>query len=251
MLALIGNFFELVGGALTLNGEVLLAARDAPRAYLAAVIMALAAGVSLSLGQCVVLFANRVPPGRFTATVIAGALVYGARLLLWTVAIWVVGVISPRYALPLDTIFLAVCFGQAPQLFGFFIMIPYVGMSLRRVLDAYSLIVVVAGLRVMLDVPVLAAFFAAGLGWLLQAFVAGLLERPLAGVRAWMWRTASGREEFESAGAIVDELMGNPQAFQRAPGTPGTPGGAGEAGGGGGSTGAGTGPGQAGGGAGR
>jgi hypothetical protein len=254
MLALIGNFFELIGGALTLNGEVLLAARDAPRAYLAAVIMALAAGISLSLGQCVVLFANRVPPGRFTATVLAGALLYGARLLLWTVAIWVVGVISPRYALPLDTIFLAVCFGQAPQLFGFFIMIPYLGMSLRRVLDAYSLIVVVAGLRVMLDVPVLAAFFAAGLGWLLQSFVAGLLERPLAGVRAWMWRTASGREDFASAGAIVDELLGSPRAPQGRQGTqtaPAGPDGPGAPGGASGTGGAGTGAGPAAGGTGR
>jgi hypothetical protein len=212
MLEVLGRFFQLIGGALTLNGEVLLAARDAPRAYWAAVILALAAGVSLTLGQCVVLFANRVPSGRFAATVFAGALVYAARLLLWAVAIWVVGLFSPRYALPLDTTFLAVCFGQAPQLFGFFIMIPYIGMSLRRILDAYSLIVVVAGLRVMLDVPVLAAFLAAGLGWLLQSFVAGLLERPLAGVRGWMWRTASGREEYETARAIVNELMDSPAA---------------------------------------
>ncbi len=219
MLGLIGDFFRLIGGALTLNGAALLAARDVPRAYLAAVILALAAGVSLTLGQCVVLFANRVPPARFVATVVAGAVVYGARLLLWTVAIWVVGLLSPRYALPLSTIFLAVCFGQTPQLFGFFIMIPYLGMSLRRVLDAYSLIVVVAGLRSMLDLPVLPAFLAAGLGWLLQAFVAGLLERPLAGVRGWMWRTASGREEFESARTIVDELMDGPRGIPDAAGS--------------------------------
>jgi hypothetical protein len=221
MLEVIGDFFRLIEGALTLNGEVLLAARDAPRAYLAAVILALAAGVSLTLGQCVVLFANRVPPGRFAATVIAGAVVYAARLLLWAVAIWVVGLISPRYALPLDTTFQAVCFGQAPQLFGFFIMIPYIGMSLRRILDAYSLIVVVAGLRVMLDIPVLAALLAVGLGWLLQAFVAGLLERPLAGVRGWMWRTASGREDFETARVIVNELMNSPVVPQRSPAAPG------------------------------
>jgi len=217
MLEIVHNFFVLIGGALTLNGEVLLVARDAPRAYLAAVILALGAGASLTLGQCVVLFANRVPPGRFAATVFAGALVYAARLVLWAVAIWLVGVISPRYALPLSITFLAVCFGQAPQLFGFFIMIPYLGMSLRRVLDAYSLIVVVAGLRVMLDVPVLAALVATGLGWLLQSFVAGLLERPLSGVRGWMWRTASGRMEFETAQAIVGELMDTPVMTPAAP----------------------------------
>ena len=57
------NFWTLVGGALTLNGQVLLVARDAPRAYLAAVLLGVAAGISLALGQSVVLFANRVLAG--------------------------------------------------------------------------------------------------------------------------------------------------------------------------------------------
>jgi hypothetical protein len=206
------DFFRLIGGALTLNGDVLLAARDDPRAYLAAVLLGVAAGLSLMLGHSVVLFANRVPPGRFAVTLLAGALVYLVRLLVWAVCIWLVGVVSPRYALPLGTTFLAVCFGQAPQLFAVFELLPYVGTSLRRALDAYSLIVVVAGLRVMLSLPVLPAFFAAGLGWLLQAFLAGLLERPLSGVRGWMWRSASGRAEFESATQIVGELLESPVA---------------------------------------
>src|SRR5262249_20931618 len=106
-----GNFWTLVGGALTLNGQVLLAARDAPRAYLAAVLLAVLAGISLTLGQSVVLFANRVPPGRFAFTLLAGGVTYLARLLLWSVAIWLIGVLSPRYALPLGFTFLAVCFG--------------------------------------------------------------------------------------------------------------------------------------------
>src|SRR5262249_4517937 len=114
-------------------------------------------------------------------------------------------VIHPRYELHLGVTFLAVCFGQAPQLFAAYEMLPYVGSWLRRVLDAYSLIVVVAGLEAMLDVPVLEGFIAAALGWLLQAFLGGLLERPLAGVEDWMWRTASGREAFvRSPGVLVD-----------------------------------------------
>ena len=155
MLEIWSNFWTLIGGALTLNGQVLLLARDAPRAYWAAMIIAVVAGISMMLGQSVVLFANRVPPGRFLATLFAGSVAFVSRLALWSFSIWVVGVISPRYALPIGIIFLAVCFGQAPQLFSFFEMLPYLGSSLRRVLDAYSLIVVVAGLRWMLDLPVL------------------------------------------------------------------------------------------------
>jgi hypothetical protein len=200
-----GDFWILVGGALTLNGQVLLLARDDPLAYHAAVLLAVLAGVSRTLGQSVVLFANRVPPGRFAVTLLLGGVTYLARLSLWSVCIWLIGVIHPHYELHLGATFLAVCFGQAPQLFAAYEMLPYVGSWLRRVLDAYSLIVVVAGLEAMLHVPVLPAFFAAALGWLLQAFLGGLLERPLAGVEDWMWRTASGREAFvRSPGVLVD-----------------------------------------------
>lgn len=201
------DLWRVVDGALGLDGRVLLAARDDPRASAAALVLAVVAGASLTLGQSVVLFANRIPRGRFLVALLAGALLYVARIVLWACSIWIVGLISPRHALPLDATLLAVCFGQAPQLFAFFEMLPYVGTSLRRVLDAYSLIVVVAGLRVMLDVPVRAALLAAGLGWLLQAFLSGLLERPLSGMRSWMWRVVSGRKEFSTAAQVVDELL--------------------------------------------
>jgi hypothetical protein len=164
------------------------------------------AGVSRTLGHSVVLFANRVPPGRFAVTLLLGGVTYLARLILWSVCIWLIGVISPRYELHLGVTFLAVCFGQAPQLFAAYEMAPYVGSSLRRVLDAYSLIVVVAGLEAMLDVPVLPGLFAAALGWLLQAFLGGLLERPLSGVEDWMWRTTSGRETFVRSPVVLVDL---------------------------------------------
>jgi hypothetical protein len=226
MLEIWSNFWTLIGGALTLNGQVLLLARDAPRAYWAAMIIAVVAGISMMLGQSVVLFANRVPPGRFLATLFAGSVAFVSRLALWSFSIWVVGVISPRYALPIGIIFLAVCFGQAPQLFSFFEMLPYLGSSLRRVLDAYSLIVVVAGLRWMLDLPVLSAFLAAGLGWLLQSFLAGLLEGPLSGVRGWMWRTASGVEGFDTTPDVVGNLLGDPDRAAGEVVRTGVPGGA-------------------------
>jgi hypothetical protein len=201
------DFWDLVGRALTLDGRVLLAAPADILTYTAALALAGAAGISLTLGHSVLLFANRVPRGRFVATLLVGALVYLARIALWTVSIWLVGLVSPRYALSLSTALLAVCFGQVPQLFAFLVMLPYVGPFLRRALDAYSLVVVVAGLRAMLDISILTALATAGLGWLLQAFLNGLLERPLAGVRTWVWRTATGQEEFTSATKAIDARL--------------------------------------------
>ena len=102
MLEVWSNFFELVGGALTLNGEVLLAGRYVPR---------LPGGRDHGPGRRGLALARAVrrpvrqpgaPRALHPATAIAGALVYGARLLLWTVLpSGVVGVISPCYALPL------------------------------------------------------------------------------------------------------------------------------------------------------
>jgi hypothetical protein len=220
-----GDFWILVGGALTLNGQVLLLARDHDLAYHAAVLLAVLAGISRTIGHCVVLFANRVPERRFAFTLLLGGVAYLARLILWSVCIWLMGVIHPRYELHLGFTFLAVCFGQAPQLFAVYEMLPYVGSWLRRVLNAYSLIVVVAGLEAMLDVPVLPGFFAAVLGWVLQAFLGGLLERPLAGVEDWMLRTTSGREAFVRSPRVLVELPPDAGAPGTAPAArPGGPG---------------------------
>jgi hypothetical protein len=186
------EFLSLIGNALALDRNALAVAATAPGALSAALWIAFLGGVSLMLGQSVVLFANRVSRRRFAACLVIAGLVYVAGLAVWGVSIW----LSARVFgldIPTGAITFAVCVGQAPLLFGFFCLIPYVGTSLQRILMVYSLLVVVAALSAVLDIRVWQAALLAAIGWALRAGLDRALSRPLAGVRTWLWRASTGR----------------------------------------------------------
>ena len=186
------EFFSLVGSALALDRSALAAAATTPGALAAALLIAFLGGVSLMLGQSVVLFANRVSRRRFAACLAIYGLVYIVGLVVWGVTIW----LSARifgFEILVRTVTFAVCVGQAPLLFGFFILMPYVGTSLLKILTVYSLLIVVAALSGILEVRVWQAALLAAIGWGLRAGLDRVLQRPLAGVRAWLWRASTGR----------------------------------------------------------
>ena len=186
------EFFSLVGSALALNRSALAAAATTPGALAAALMIAFLGGVSLMLGQSVVLIANRVSRKRFAACLAIYGLVYIVGLVVWGALIWLAARIF-GYEISARDVTFAVCVGQAPLLFGFFGLMPYLGTSLLRILSVYSLLVVVAALSGILEVRVWQAALLAAIGWALRSGLDRVLQRPLAGVRAWLWRASTGR----------------------------------------------------------
>jgi hypothetical protein len=164
-----------------------------PGAVGTALVIALLGGISLMLGQSVVLFANRVSRRRFAVCLVVAGLVYVVGLAVWGLTIWVTGRYVFGIEIPTGAIMFAVCVGQAPLLFGFFSLIPYLGTSLLRILSVYALLVVVAALSAVLDLRVWQAALLAAVGWALRAGLDRALSRPLAGARAWLWRASTGR----------------------------------------------------------
>jgi hypothetical protein len=183
----------LLGAALALDREALATLASAPLALRSALLVALLGGVSLTIGQSVVLFANRVSPGRFVLLLALGALVYAFGLVVWAATIWLASTYGFRRPIELAPLVFAVCVGQAPMIYGALILLPYVGTGVQRFLAAYALVVVVAALSAVLGIRVWEAVVLAAAGWLLRALLDTLLSRPLGGVRLWLWRAASGQ----------------------------------------------------------
>ena len=206
------EFLALIGSALALDRNALAAAATAPGALTAALWIAFLGGVSLMLGQSVVLFANRVSRRRFAACLAVAGLVYVAGLAVWGVTIW----LSARIFgldIPTGAITFAVCVGQAPLLFGFFCLIPYLGTSLQRILMVYSLLVVVAALSAVLDIRVWQAALLAAIGWALRAGLDRVLTRPLSGVRTWLWRASTGRPTPITRADALATLASDPRSW--------------------------------------
>ena len=206
------EFLSLVGSALSLNRGALAAAATTPGAVTTALWIAFLGGVSLMLGQSVVLFANRVSRRRFAACLAIAGLVYVFGLAVWGVAIW----LSARlFGIDIFTgaITFAVCVGQAPMLFGFFSLMPYLGTSLLRILTVYSLLVVVAALSAVLDIRIWQAALLAAIGWAIRAGLDRALTRPLAGVRGWLWRASTGRPTPITRADALAALTSDPRSW--------------------------------------
>jgi hypothetical protein len=206
------DFVALVGSALALDRSALAVAATLPGALGAALWIAFLGGLSLMLGQCVVLFANRVSKRRFVACLAVAGLVYVAGLIVWGITTW----LSARvFGLDISarTITFAIGVGQAPLLFGFFCLIPYAGTSLQRILAVYSLLVVLAALSAVLEVKLWHAALLAAMGWILQAGLSRALDRPLAGVRTWLWRASTGRPTPIMRQEALSALASDPRSW--------------------------------------
>jgi hypothetical protein len=199
------GFLSLLGDALSLDRSALAAAADAG-VLGTGLAIALLGSVSLMLGQSIVLFANQVSRRRFLACLLVAGSVYFVGLVVWAATIKFVATFVFALDASNRVIALAVCLGQAPRVFAFLILLPYVGASIQRALDAYSLVVVVAALSAMLDIDIWPALGLALAGWALQAGLDELLHRPLAGMRTWLWRASTGRPTPIRSHEVADAL---------------------------------------------
>lgn len=87
----------------------------------------LIAGISEAIGQCYVLFANRVRPFRFVLTIAINVLIFVAGFFVTVVSVWAVG----RFIFDFDEAamraLIAVSFSYQPLWFAFLSVLPYFG----------------------------------------------------------------------------------------------------------------------------
>jgi hypothetical protein len=210
----------LIGAALSLDRSAAPIGHVTPDLMRTALLVAFLGGVSLTLGQSAVLFANQVTPRRFVLLLFGGALTYVFGLVVWGVTIWLAASYGLRHAVSLEMVIFAVCLGQAPMLFGMLVLLPYMGTGIHRLLDVYSLLVVVVALSTLMGVRLWEALLAAGAGWALRALLTTLLERPLGGVQLWLWRAASGQATRIDLADALPELAVRPPTDRARGGRP-------------------------------
>lgn len=206
-MALWATFLEASRAALTLSLDRLAAVPDLPQLGPAALLIVLLAGVSETLGESVVLFINRVPPRRFVASLlVSGALFAFTYLFLaasvYSVARWL---FSPQAAFSLIAVLVGVSF--APRMFGFIEFVPYFGQPLATLLQAWSLLALLAAAAALGADP-LQALVAVVLGAVLLAALQRTVGRPfgyLATRLRWLTAGVRLREPREAlASALVD-----------------------------------------------
>jgi len=205
---------DIVGGALTLNEDVLTALLQSSHPIRLSALTLLLVGLSWMLGHCAVLFLNRVQPNRFALTTFGLALSFVFGALVWVGSTWLVATVLPgNHVVPIWMIVPMTAFAYAPLVLSVAAIFPYVGSGIEAVLNTWTLLALVVAVRTTFGVGILEALLCAGLGWGLTR----LLPR-ITGPRfnrlfdnAWSGVTsAQMRARGEAAAAEAAARLGGP-----------------------------------------
>jgi hypothetical protein len=153
------------------------------------------AGLSSQLGHSVILIANRVRPPRFAMSVGVGSAFYLFNVSIWSLSIWLLGRLffkDVSYWEVLNVVGLA----QAPHLFGFFVLLPFLGVPLGWLLSLYSLLAMVVGIEVVFEVPFYLALGMSGLGWAVLQVFQRTIGQPITTLAHRVRTRVAGLEEL-------------------------------------------------------
>jgi MFS family permease len=198
---------QTVSGVLSLDPATFQTIVNHPQSGLLALLVALPAGISAALGQSVVLFANRVSRRRFLVSLFMFALGLVASLFFWAGAVWIVA--GLLFTAPLtyrDALILA-ALSEAPLLFGFLILLPYLGNIISPLLRVWALLALITGVMATAGLPLWQAALCAGLGWLLMELVIRLpISRWKAFENLW-FRLSTGAPAPLTADEVVSDFV--------------------------------------------
>jgi hypothetical protein len=219
MLQLLQDLLATIGDALRMRPGLLARVAARPDADVLIALIAVLAGASLLAGQSVILFVNRVRPGRFAFSLLLNGLLFAAELALWASSAWVAAVALFGATEPLLTALRIVGLASAPLVFGLLVMLPYLGAPIEWALRIWSLLIILELVRETFGYSVGQALACALGGWVLIQVAGVLLGGPLVAARDFLWsavtNTAFDTNQQELVDAATQELRARLEQIER------------------------------------
>lgn len=185
------------------------------------------AGVSTLLGESAILFINRVRRGRFIVSLITNGIVFLISYAVWGLTVYVIGRILFEVNPPLGEFIRMVGLSTAPLVFGFLILIPWMGPFIAKVLNVWSLLILLVIVEHEFQIGFWPAALCVALGWLVSLGFSNTIGRPVVALRNKLFQMVTGTRmdstvddlllHFSGAGYdelldIAPELLPDPQA---------------------------------------
>lgn len=158
-----------------------------PNAVWVAFGVVMVAGISVLLGQSVILFLNQVSPGRFAVSLIGNGILLVVGWVFWSLIVWVIGSEIFDQSVHFNTMLALIGLSYAPLVFGFLVLMPYLGPFVQRVLYAWSFIIALRSVEYLFHVGLFRALICVGVGWLLLMLLTSTVGRPIVALRNWAW----------------------------------------------------------------
>lgn len=202
--------FGLAVSAAGFSADAFQRASTSAEAESAALIIAFLAGMSEMLGQSVILVVNRIALYRFIASLLFTGATYLVTVLTWGLCALAVAPLTGKDG-PLLTdaagVIGVVSLAFAPRLLGVFSIAPYFGAAFANLLEVWAMALAVFGLTVAFDMPLGAALFCGGAGWIasyaLRSFLGHALAKPLGHLRVFITGSPLDRTPQQ----LVDDVV--------------------------------------------
>lgn len=209
------TMWALAWGAMRLDPAAFKAVEPAGTGLLITAIVFLA-GVSETIGQSVVLFANRVKPGRFALSLLLNGILFIVSVFILTGSIWVIGKVIFHTHEPFIELLRGVGLSYAPLLFSFFVLLPYMGTFINRALSVWSFLALLVALNVMMGLVLWQALICSIFGWALVQVLKYTLGRPFVAIERWLRRITAGVNLTEDSPdkfieTIIEQTINNPK----------------------------------------
>jgi len=167
-----------------------------------ALAVVLLAGLSQTIGQCVVLFVNRVTPVRFAGSLVVGALLSAFGYAFLVLGTWATTFLPHAQHVALLPLAIAMAYAYVPLLLGFLAAMPYLGSPALSALRVWHLAALVIAYGSLTGSGALASLWHVGLGWLLLQIVERTVGQPVSTLARAVGNAVAG-VSLESEGAAV------------------------------------------------
>lgn len=206
VLTYLEHLFLAIRYALTLEPRLFEVVLQNPSANSVVIGIVFLAGASTLLGQSVVLFVNRVRRGRFFLSLTLNGLIYVISYLVWGAIIALVGGLLFNDPPPFPAVIRMVGLSTAPLIFGFFILIPWMGPFIGRVLNIWGFLILVNVVEFGFQVGLIKALVCVGLGWLSIMLLNNFVGRPVLALRNRLWIQVAGASLDASTNDLLLEF---------------------------------------------
>lgn len=190
----LGYVWNGIGAAMWLNPRVFEIVESYPRSQWVILAMVVLGAASLLLGQSVILFVNRVRPGRFVLSLMLNGLIFVVDLIIWAGAIWGIAHLVFDLHASLSVTVRMVGLGAAPYAFGFLVLLPYAGNFIGRALAVWSFLIVLNSIAFVYDTGFWPALVTVGTGWGLIMLLSATIGKPVVAIRNRIWHRVAGSQ---------------------------------------------------------
>ncbi len=183
---------NLIGGSFSLNRETFRAIVDISGGQTIALLVVLFAGLSLGVGQSIILFANQVKPIRFILSLLVNAILFVFGFLFLVLSTWLIGWLPGFSHLAWRDLVISLGLSYAPLLFSFLGALPYAGVPILNILSVWHLLAMVVGVSAIAQTSGASAFTFVAFGWFMLHLLQGTVGQPIAQLGQKLSRTAAG-----------------------------------------------------------